>query len=93
MSARPKVPAVPNRRPADVLFQGPAEPAPPEAPVNVKISVYLPGPLLAALDSYRAGLLSEHSVRVDRSRILRELVRELPELPQLIARLREDERS
>jgi hypothetical protein len=72
------------------MFRGPAEPEP--APVvNVKISVYLPGPLLAAIDSYRAGLLSEHAVRVDRSRILRELVRELPELPQIVARLQREE--
>lgn len=91
MTTRPRVPAL--RRPADVLFQGPAEPAHPGAQKNEKISVYLTRQQLADLDSYRAGLLSEHGVRVDRSRVLRELVRELPELPGLLDRLRHEEAS
>jgi hypothetical protein len=74
-----------NLRPADVLFHGPRP--------NVKISAYLPGNLLADIDAYRTALLREHNVSIDRSRVLRELVRSSLDSAELADRLTREEET
>lgn len=76
-------------RPADVIFQDTSKPAPapPAARPNVKISAYLPGELLADMDAYRTAMLRERGVSLDRSRVLRELVRCALDSRELLARL------
>jgi hypothetical protein len=79
-----------NLRPADVLFHGPGQPEPQPRP-NVKISAYLPGNLLADIDAYRTALLREHNVSIDRSRVLRDLVRSCLDSAELAGRLAREE--
>lgn len=86
---RAPVPAI--RRPSDLLFQGPTEP-PPAAPAkNAQITLYLQPAMLADLDSYRTALLRERGVRVDRSRVMRELLRGGLDSPWLLERLLREE--
>jgi hypothetical protein len=89
VTRRAPVPAL--RRPSDVLFQGPAAPPPPAPAKNAQVTLYLPPAMLADLDAHRAALLRERGVRVDRSRMMRELLRGGLDSPWLLERLTREE--
>ena len=86
-------------RPSDLLFRPATPPTtpPPDPPAAVpavlhaKISLYLPSALLADVDAYRTAMLRERGLSLDRSRVMRELIREALHSPGLLERLLREE--
>lgn len=74
MTNRPSLPG------ADVLFGVGRAATPPPAPAkptaNAKVPLYLAPELLAEVDMWRATLQRDEGVRVDRSRVIREALRQ-----------------
>lgn len=70
MSARPTVPAMRRKGPADVLFSGAAE-QPAAEPRHVKVAHYMPPGMVADLDDLRAKLRRQDGVTVDRGALIR----------------------
>lgn len=77
----------------DSLLRSTARPEPTVLPVNAKISVYLPAGLLDQVDDYRTALRKECGVRVDRSRVIRDLLRACLDSKDVLDRLQKEERD
>jgi len=91
MTARPAVPPMRRRRPADELFEPVPEPAPAPPAKMRGTMVYLPASMVADLDRVRLEARLKYDQPIDRSALIRAAIRlALADEGQLVREAQED---